>query len=155
MNKKIKEENEMPSLKHNIISNKKHIDDYLKEECLNNKKESWVKLDKTVKYIKIKNYIKTLVSKYDLSCEEIEHANTYLLTSLNKKKLCKVKEVNYNSITGKIENIPSLAFNISSRKFTLKRLERRVSTLKSLAPKFRRIKTVKHNNKIDCNIKDN
>ena len=46
----------------------------------------------------------------------------------------------YDKDTGKILEIPSLIYSTSTKKFTLKRCEKRQSTLKSLAPKKNRIK---------------
>ena len=53
---------------------------------------------------------------------------------LDKKKLQRVKDVNYNKDTGEIKDIPALCFNKPSNHFTLKNLDKRVSTLKGLAP---------------------
>ena len=55
--------------------------------------------------------------------------------ALERKRLTKSKEVVYNKELGKITSIPSLFLNNSTKKFTLKRNEKRQSTLKSLAPK--------------------
>ena len=54
---------------------------------------------------------------------------------LDKKKLQKVKEVNYNKDTGEIKDIPALFYNKPSNHFTLKNLDKRISTLKGLPPK--------------------
>lgn len=43
-----------------------------------------------------------------------------------------MKDVHCDKSTGKILSIPTLNFNSTTRKFTLKRCEKRVSTLKSL-----------------------
>jgi hypothetical protein len=51
---------------------------------------------------------------------------------LDKKKLQHVKDVLCDKVTGKIVAIPTLHFNVTTKKFTLKRGEKRVSTLKSL-----------------------
>jgi len=60
---------------------------------------------------------------------ELKH---YLTDSLDKKKLQHVKDVLCDKVTGKITGIPTLHFNPATRKYTLKRAEKRVSTLKSL-----------------------
>ena len=57
----------------------------------------------------------------------------YLIACLDKVKLQRVKDVDYRKDSGEIINIPSLYFDKSTRKFTLKRCDRRVSTLKSLS----------------------
>ena len=54
----------------------------------------------------------------------------------------------YNKDTGKILSIPSLIYNTGAKKFTLKRCDKRQSTLKSLAPKKNKHKK---NDKIDIN----
>ena len=81
---------------------------------------------------------------------EAQSLKKYLAISLDRKKLQRVKDVLYDKALGSIKSIPSLHFNTTTRKFTLKRSEKRVSTLKSLG----KGKTRK-NNKIDVNIKDN
>ena len=64
--------------------------------------------------------------------DEIYSLKEYLTTSLDKKKLQHVKDVQYDKASNKIKLIPSLHFNPTTRKFTIKRQEKRVSTLKSL-----------------------
>ena len=70
----------------------------------------------------------------------------YLKHCLDKKRLLKVKDVAYDKENGKITNVPNLQF--INRKFTLKRSERRQSTLKSLGS-GRRNKTIKKSNNKD------
>jgi hypothetical protein len=58
-----------------------------------------------------------------------------LKDSLDKKKLSKVKDVVYDKDTGLIKEIPALTYTKATKHFTLKNIDKRVSTLKSLAPK--------------------
>ena len=109
-----------------------------KESCLN-KKEAWNKLDKSIKLEKMNNYIDTLKKKHKLSKEECNSVKIYLSNCLDKKKLNKNKDVIYIKESGIIENIPSLNFNNTTRKFLLKK-QQHVSTAKCLGPK----KKVKH-----------
>ena len=60
---------------------------------------------------------------------------TFLKDCLDRKKLQRVKDVIYDKTTGQIKDIPALSYTKSNKHFTLKNLEKRVSTLKSLAPK--------------------
>ena len=138
------------SFKSNTHTNSEKINSLLKLETVLNEKMSWSKLDKTIKYIKIKEYILDLKEKHALSQSEIDTTNTEMLDHLNKRKLYKVKDVDYDIESGKITNIQSLFFNKNTRRFSLKN-ERRVSTLKSLAPKKRssKTKTIKNSEKID------
>ena len=98
------------------------------------------------------NYANILTKKNSLVSQEKEELINLLRTSLDKKLLNKVKEVQYDRELGIIKNIPQLTFNNINRKFVFKRSEKHVSTIKSLA--------VKKNNSLDKNletltIKDN
>jgi hypothetical protein len=46
-----------------------------------------------------------------------------------------VKDVSYNKDTGEIKDIPALYFNKPTNHFTLKNVDKRVSTVRGLAPK--------------------
>ena len=110
------------------------LDKILEKESTLNKKEPWNKLDKTLKVKKINNYVDNiLIKKFSLTKEETETTKQYLIQSLDRIKLQRVKDVEYNKETGDIKNIPCFTFNQKSRKFTLKRSDKRVSTLKSLS----------------------
>ena len=56
----------------------------------------------------------------------------FLRNCLDKKKLQRVKDVLYNKETGEITDIPCLCYNKNLKHFTLKNIDKRVSTLKSL-----------------------
>jgi hypothetical protein len=116
------------------------IDNVLNKESVQYKKEPWCKLDKTTKILKLKEYVNNhLKNKYILNTTEVEKLTTYLVSCLDKVKLQRVKDVEYKKDVGNIINIPSLYFDKTTRKFTLKRCERRVNTLKSLSkPKKRK-----------------
>ena len=119
----------------------KSIETILDKEIKSNVSEPWTKLNKTIKLIKINEFVETLINENNLSSEEVETLKKYMLNCLDKKKLLCVKDVNYDKSTGKIKSIPSLVFNKGLRKFTLKRSDKRVSTLKSLGPGKTRKKT--------------
>ena len=126
-----------------------NIDILLDKERKMNKKEPWSKLDKTVKIKKLDDYVARVTDEHSLTPLETQSLKDYLTTSLDRKKLQRVKDVQYDKALGIIKCIPSLHFNTTTRTFTLKRSDKRVSTLKSLG----KGKTRK-NNKIDVNIKD-
>ena len=65
----------------------------------------------------------------------------YLADCINKKRLVKSKEVLYDGEN--ITSIPSLTYSDSHGKFTLKRSEKRESTIKSLTPKKKSSKNAK------------
>ena len=106
----------------------------LDKECLNNKKESWNKLDKSIKMNKITKYIDNLSEYYTLTNDEKKILKDYLSTQIDRKKLLKNKEVIYSKEKGVINSIPSLIFNNTTRKFSLKKNNQHISTVKSLGP---------------------
>ena len=137
--KNIKFQTMMTSSTNTITENdtkksKNDVDKLLKEESDKNKKEQWSKLDKTDKIKKVNEYIsKTLKEDMQLSNSEISELKKYMLNCIDKKRL-KNTDVQYDKETGMIKKIPALVWNKLNRKFTLKR-EKKLSTLKSLAPK--------------------
>jgi hypothetical protein len=115
----------------NDLSN---INILLDNECLNNKKENWNKLDKSIKMNKIIKYIDCLSIDYKLTPNEKNILKEYLSIQLDRKKLLKNKEVIYSKEKGIINNIPSLVFNNTTRKFSLKKNSQHISSSKSLGP---------------------
>jgi hypothetical protein len=109
-----------------------NIDMFLDKECKLNKCEPWNKLDKTEKIKQLNDFVDSLIKEYILTDEEIKDIKNYLISCLDKKKLQCVKDVQYDKTCGKIKSIPCFHYNTTTRKFTLKRCEKRVSTLKSL-----------------------
>ena len=118
----------------NIKDNVKNVDSFLEKETKKNKTDTWNKIDKTSKIKQLNEYVDKIIStEYEnVNEEERSELKKYLESSLDKKKLQCVKDVSYDKLTGKIKSIPNLHFNPATRKFTIKRNEKRVSTLKSL-----------------------
>ena len=109
-----------------------NINNFLEKETTNSKGESWNKMDKTGKIKLLNEYVDSIIEKHNLEPNDISYLKKYLIDSLDKKKIQHVKDVHCDKTTGKILSIPTLNFNSTTRKFTLKRCEKRVSTLKSL-----------------------
>ena len=116
----------------NDLSN---LDKFLEKEKNNNCNEPWCKLNKTIKYKKLIDFIEIYKKNKDLNEEETKLLASFLKDSLDKKKLSKVKDVIYDKDTGLIKEIPALSYSKANKHFTLKNIDKRVSTLKSLAPK--------------------
>lgn len=123
-----------------------NLNAFLEAEKARNKKESWSRLDKTIKLKKLYEWAELHCKEKKWSDTTLKHLKSYLKHCLDKKRLQKVKDVIYNKETGNITNVPNL--QLINRKFTLKRSERRQSTLKSLGS-GRKNKTIKKNNKDD------
>ncbi len=129
----------------NNNNNIEKITNFLDNESNANKKEPWIRLDKTQKIIKINIFINTYLSnKYNLIDEEKISAEQFLLRYLERKNLTKAKDVTYNKEAGIIQNIPNLFFNDNTRSFYFKKDDKHVSTVKSLpCDKKNKIKTLK------------
>jgi len=119
-----------------VTKHNSNIDDFLEKERTQNKEDQWVKLDKTMKMKKVSAFVETYASENVLCVKDKNALSEFLTCSLDQKKLFKTKEVLYDKVTGTIKSIPCLVYCPTSvKKFTLKRCEKRQSTLKSLAPK--------------------
>jgi len=117
--------------KHNL-----NIDDFLEKERTQNKEDQWVKLDKSMKMKKMSAFVEIYANEHVLCAKDKVALYDFLTSSIDQKKLVKTKEVIYDKLTGTIKSIPCLVHCPASvKKFTLKRCEKRQSTLKSLAPK--------------------
>jgi hypothetical protein len=112
-----------------------NINDFLEKEKQTHTNELWSKLDKTIKMQKIRVFIEDYSTINNLTAKESKFLLSFLTTGLEQKRLSKAKDVIYDRETGVIKSIPCLLFNQINRKFTLKRCEKRQSTLKCLPPK--------------------
>lgn len=112
-----------------------NLDKFLEDEKINNSNEPWCKLNKTVKTKKILEYIDNYKREHNLDVEECNKLIIFLKDCLERKKLFRVKDVTYDKTTGTIKDIPALTYVKSTKHFTLKNIDKRVSTLKSLSIK--------------------
>ena len=120
-------------LKPDIVTNP-NIDDILENEKNASKSDPWNKLDKSAKFGKMKEFAARHGKKENYSEQEITSLYQFLVGALEQKKLMRAKDVIYDKLTGEIASIPCLMYHAGFKKFTLKRCEKRQSTLKSLAP---------------------
>lgn len=116
----------------NDISN---LDKFLELEKTNNSNEPWCKLNKTIKTKKLIEFVSIYVNENQMTDEEGKMLIIFLKESMDRKKLQRVKDVIYDKVTGIVKEIPALCYTKSTKHFTLKNIDKRLSTLKSLAPK--------------------
>jgi hypothetical protein len=116
-------------------SNLTNLDKFLENEKNTNANEPWSKLDKTAKLKKLIAYADNYKTENSLSQEEYNKMVAFFKDCLDKKKLQRVKDVIYDKDNGSIKEIPALHFNKPNTHFTLKNIDKRVSTTRSLAPK--------------------
>jgi hypothetical protein len=116
-------------------TNLSSLDKFLENEKNNNAIEPWSKLDKTVKTKKLLAFAEKYRSEQSLSDGEYSKLVAFFKDCLDKKRLQRVKDVVYDKDTGEIKEVPALHFNKPTIHFTLKNMDKRVSTTRSLAPK--------------------
>lgn len=118
----------------NTMATTASIDNILENEKQHNIKDTWNKLDKTVKILKLNTY----AVKYCLENKSESYDSVSLMVffkkSLERNKLQKKKDLVYDTDTNEIVAIPSLFFQETD--FFLKDTDnKRTSTMKSLTPK--------------------
>ncbi len=111
------------------------IDELLESEKKTMNTESWNKLDKRLKIQKLHAYAEKYGRENALPVKDVKALKMFFSECLSKDKLSKVKDVEYDKQIGVINSISGLSFNVISRSFTIRNLEKKVSTLKSLTPK--------------------
>lgn len=124
-----------PSFEETATNSMNKIDEMLETEKKSMNSEPWNKLDKRLKIQKLHAYAEKYGKENSLPVKEVKGLKAFFSTCLTKDKLAKVKDVDYNKVTGIINNIGGLAFNLTTRAFTIRNLDKKVSTMKSLTPK--------------------
>ena len=133
-------------------NNLSNLELFLENDKNSNKNEPWCKLNKTIKTQKLLEYVKIYKVENNLDENEEELFIKFLKECLDRKKLQKVKDVIYDKTTGIVKEIPALLYAKNIKHFTLKNIDKRVSTLKSLAPK--KIQSIKIGVQIEKNEED-
>jgi len=126
----------LPNTTYNEESSFSAIDQMLENEKIQNKKDAWNKIDKTVKIQKLHEFAERYGKEHTLPVKDIKSLKLFFNECLNNTKLQKTKDIVYDKEKGIVSSIPSLFFNSTNRAFTLKNMDaKRVSTIKSLTPK--------------------
>ena len=152
----------------NIVSKKEqsteNMESFMEQDKLNSKKKTWSKLDNGIRIKKLRDFANEYALKNNYTKLQKSNLKAFLLKALERKKLHKTKEVNFNIEKQAITNIPGLNFNKEKKKFTLKRLDNKSSIRRCLAPKTaknknknkkKKVKSNKtHKTKIDIHLKE-
>ena len=120
----------------------KSIEDETEKTSKTNPTPTWNKLTKINKKNKLYQYAETYAVENTYNANDLKMLKMFFLKTLDKGKLNKIKEVNYNVETQEIVSIPGLFFNQTTKNFTLRNMDpKHVSTLKSLpSPKNTKVK---------------
>lgn len=115
------------NLTSNINNDFDKVDTYLKSEKNTNynDKVNWNNLIKTDKIKKLELYSNKFSTENNLSKSETKDLKKTLLNYLNHKKFKKIKEIKYNKEIGEIDTIPNLFYNKTTKKFSLKKYEKK------------------------------
>ena len=111
------------------------LEKYLESNDTENANDPWCKLNKTVKTKKLLEFVTKYQAENTLADDEAVMLMSFLKDCIDRKKLHRVKDVNYDKTLGMIQCIPALAYTRATKHFTLKNLDKRISTVKALAPK--------------------
>ena len=133
------------------ITNISNMDHFLKQEIQLNTKKPWNKLGRTLKISLIKKFVVSYAEKNNLSEKNKKKLEEYLLICIDRKKLQKIKDIQYDIENNKILSIPLLYFNKQKEIFILKRSDKKHKISYHLAPKHikKGKKTLKNSNKDD------
>ena len=129
--------NPAPTTTFTSNSTPENLDTFLENETNINRAAPWCKLNKTTKIQKVLAYIQVYRKANNLSDGDETKLTIFLKECLERKKLHKVKEVTYDKEEGVILDIPILVHHKLANRFTLKKTDKRVSTLKSLPSKVK------------------
>jgi hypothetical protein len=129
------------------------LDKFLESEKNINACEPWSKLDKTAKIKKLLIFAENYKNNNSLNDDEYEKLIIFLKECLDRKKLQRVKDVSYDKETGLVKDLPALSYNKVTNNFTLKNIDKRVSTLRGLAPKKKQ-GTAKNIQNNDCDSEE-
>jgi len=117
------------------------INDMLNREKQKMNSEPWNKLNKTMRIQKLHAYAESYGREHNFNTKEIKQLKSFFSECLQRDKLVKVKEVQYNKDTGTIINIPNLSFNTTTRNFTL-RTQQTTDTISHKTAKIREAESV-------------
>lgn len=99
-----------------------NIHTLLELDKVNNANENWNKLNRTIRMRKLADFAQRYKSENALSNEEHDQLVAFFNQCLDQKKLHKVKEVLYDAEKGIITAIPSLAYERTTKHYTLKNI---------------------------------
>lgn len=106
---------------------------------------TWNKLSKLTKKNKLYDYAEKYALENKYNANDLKMLKMFFLKTLEKGKLNKIREVQYDLDKQEVLTVPGLFFNQTTKNFTLRNMDpKHVSTLKSLpTPKSQKVKNPK------------
>ena len=86
------------------------------------------------KNAKVNEFVNVYKQENSLDEAEAEELSKYIRGCLDKKKLVRVKEVDYDITNGKLVGIPGLHYNKTSKKYTIKNADTKKNSVLSRLP---------------------
>lgn len=152
----IKYKNMLLNPNKNIFSKKEHshtLDDFLdSKQPTVIKMKTWSQLNKMEKLNKLYQYVDSISPEYNFTEKDRNELKQYLKKCLNRKQLQRIKDIQYDKKDGNIKKINGLHIKnkcvsgSKERRFTLKNVDKKDSTLKNLGSgKMNRSKMISNN----------
>lgn len=116
----------------------KEIAFFLDEDITRTHTQTWNRLDKTTKLVKIREYLENIDGDISIDGAEVNRVVDYLRSCIDRKRMANTKEVEYDTKLSKIVAIRDVAYNSDQKNFTIRRRP---------AQLFTHSKTVKHEKK--------
>ena len=104
------------------------INTILDDEKKSTKHQCWSKLTKKIKYEKLLNFSEKYCKKNECDKKTLD---AYIKQALDRKKINKKNDLNYNKETQEIEEIYNLLYHKQNKKFTIKKQEQLKKTIKN------------------------
>lgn len=133
-----------------------NIENFLQKDTKNDKSKPWSKLNKGMKINLLEKFVENYYNKEKLTENQKIKLFDYLKTCLERKKLNKKNDLIYDKEKQEIVKINNLTYNKTKMRFTIKKNDKKVSSLKSLAPKnkTKRKRNTKLKSKLKIKSKD-
>ena len=109
------------------------INVFLKKDKESIKNKSWSKLSNASKLQKILLYSNKYAQDNELSKEDHEKLKLFLIDSMEKKKLQRIKDVTYDMNKNAIININGLTYNVKKKKIYIKSKRQKKQYIKIIA----------------------
>ena len=123
------------------------LDKFLEDATASNNTGRWNKLDKTVKLQKMTEFADTYAQENEYSEQDKESLIIYLRDCLDKKKLIRVKDVEYDNVNDKLLAIPGLQYNKTSKRHTIKNTDSKRSSVTKSLPQRKTVKLKRESDK--------